>query len=510
MESENAGAEVRQLKACISDLLSVLAIQAISRGREPRQVIGALLEVLVGTLRLDLAYAEFKVARGVAPIALARFSQPPAPNDLRREIRASVDTWLRDQSQTSPRVVRCQSTDGDLFLALVKLGIYAQIGWLLACSRREDFPTQTESLILGVAANQAVIGVQQAQLLSQQTHVAQELERKVRQRTKELQTVNVELECAVKQIDTLRNDLQRENLVFRKQAARVNGGLAPWQLRRAEISMTENLSGQVPLSRLAEQCGVSVRHFARAFRQSTGVPPHQWLLNRRVEHAKELLPNSKLSLSTVALACGFGNQSHFTRVFSEAVCMSPGLWRRLQSAPSPEADGLHQLNACPTELNAGSSEGEASRSRGPSRICGDTPGIALLPQYDLPQRAPIALGHVSAPAYVITARKADADALEEGIDRSVRRCSSPQLARAAPVRLPIARAKCEAALGRNLPDIEIRRLARGEHVAGDADPCVQQYRGKGLTGRRKNTMEDPRGNIERHCQSKDWRTAGSR
>lgn len=386
MESENAGAEVRRLRACISDLLSVSAIQAISRGREPRDIIGALLEVLLGTLRLDLAYAEFKVARAGAPIALARFSQLPAPNDLRPEIRASVDTWLGNHPQTSPSVVRCQSTEGELSLALFRLGLHAQIGWLLVCSRREDFPTQTERLLVGVAANQAVVGVQQAQLLSRQTQVAQELERKVRQRTKELQTTNMELERALRQIDTLRNDLQRENLLLRKHDAGVHGGLAPWQLRRAEVSMTENLSGQVPLSQLAEQCGVSVRHFARAFRQSTGLPPHQWLLNRRVERAKELLPNSRLSLSTVALACGFGSQSHFTRVFSQAVCMSPGLWRRLQSVSSPKGDGLHRLDVYPTELNAAGSEREARPRRGTSRICGGTPRIALLPQRaaDLP------------------------------------------------------------------------------------------------------------------------------
>jgi transcriptional regulator GlxA family with amidase domain len=71
----------------------------------------------------------------------------------------------------------------------------------------------------------------------------------------------------------------------------------------------ENLSVQVPLGQVAEKCGLSVRHLARAFRQSTGVPPHRWLLDCRVKRAKELLPNSTLSLSDVALACGFGDQS---------------------------------------------------------------------------------------------------------------------------------------------------------------------------------------------------------
>lgn len=334
-ESENVGEEVRRLKACISDLLSVSAIQAISRGREPGHIIGTLLEVLLATLRLDFAYAEFQIQSDGAPVALARFSPMRAPTDLPPEVRASVDAWLGDRSQTSPFVVRCQSADGDLSLALVRLGYHPQIGWLLVCSRREDFPTQTERLLVGVAANQALIGVQQAQLLSQQTHIGQELERKVAQRTKELRTANMELARALKEVDRLRNELQRENLALREEAARAHGGLAPWQLRRAEISMSENLGGQVPLNQLAGRCGLSVRHFARAFRHSTGMPPHRWLLNRRVERAKELLPDSKLSLAAIALACGFGSQSHFTRAFSAAICVSPGLWRRLQSVSSP-------------------------------------------------------------------------------------------------------------------------------------------------------------------------------
>jgi AraC-like DNA-binding protein len=330
--SEGPGSEVRRLKDCIGDLLSVSAIQAISRGSEPGHIIGALLEVLVGTLRLHLAYTEFKLADTGFPIALARFSQPPKSDKLPPAIRTPVDAWLNDKTRTSPFVVSCRSRDGDLSLALVSLGLHTEIGWLLVCSSRGDFPTPTERLILGVAANQAVIGLQQTQLQAEQTRVAQELDRKVRQRTKELGTANAELGRALKQIDSLRDDLQRENLVLREQAAGTRGGLAPWQLKRAEALMSRNLSVQVPLGQVAEECGLSVRHLARAFRQSTGVPPHRWLLDRRVERAKELLPNSKLSLSDVALACGFGDQSHFTRTFTATVRLSPGVWRRLQSA----------------------------------------------------------------------------------------------------------------------------------------------------------------------------------
>jgi len=348
MEGENAGAEIRRLRGCISDLLCVSAIQAISRRREPEDVVGVLLEVLVGTLHLNLAYAEFKLTSAEKPIALARTSQLPAPNDLAPEIRAAVEARMGDLAQESLSVVRCQSTGGDHSLAIVGLGLHAEIGWLLVCSRRDDFPTQTERLILGVAANQAVIGVQHAQLLSEQRRVAQELDRKVWQRTKELEAANAELSRALKQIDALRDAVQRENLVFREQAARNRGGLAPWQLRRAEALMSKNLGQRgAPLGQIAEACGLSARHFARAFRQSTGIPPHRWLLNRRVERAKELLSNSQLALSDIALACGFADQSHFTRIFSATVRLSPGHWRRVQLVSPTPALRSPTLNVAP-------------------------------------------------------------------------------------------------------------------------------------------------------------------
>jgi AraC-like DNA-binding protein len=106
------------------------------------------------------------------------------------------------------------------------------------------------------------------------------------------------------------------------------GGLAPWQMKRVEDSLAANLEGDVSLADLANDCGVSTSHFSRAFRQSTGLSPHQWLLRYRVEHAKALLVDRTLSLSDVALACGFADQSHFNRVFARLTGLAPGAWRR--------------------------------------------------------------------------------------------------------------------------------------------------------------------------------------
>jgi AraC family transcriptional regulator len=106
------------------------------------------------------------------------------------------------------------------------------------------------------------------------------------------------------------------------------GGLAPWQVRRAKEIFCAKLDGSVSLKEVARECGLSVSYFSRAFRRSVGVPPHSWLLQHRIEVAKEKLRDRQLSVSQVALACGFADQSHLTRVFSRMLGLSPAAWRR--------------------------------------------------------------------------------------------------------------------------------------------------------------------------------------
>ena len=104
-------------------------------------------------------------------------------------------------------------------------------------------------------------------------------------------------------------------------------GLAPWQERRAKEFIDAHLDGDISVLQLATACRLSSSHFSRAFRQSTGMSPHQWLLRRRIEKAKALLRDPETSLASTAIAAGFANQSHFTRVFTRVVGFSPGRWR---------------------------------------------------------------------------------------------------------------------------------------------------------------------------------------
>jgi AraC family transcriptional regulator len=106
------------------------------------------------------------------------------------------------------------------------------------------------------------------------------------------------------------------------------GGLAPWQEKRAKDLMNARLNSGMTVAELARECDLSHRHFCRAFRHSVGSSPHSYMQARRIELAKELLSKSDSSLGEVGLICGFADQSHFTRVFTQIAGVTPGVWRR--------------------------------------------------------------------------------------------------------------------------------------------------------------------------------------
>lgn len=109
---------------------------------------------------------------------------------------------------------------------------------------------------------------------------------------------------------------------------RCRGGLAAWQVRRTVEFMVDNLGDDIDLAQLADGVGLSKSHFCRGFKETTGMPPHKWLINARIEKAKEHLLAGRLSLSEIALEVGFSDQSHFTRTFSKSERISPRAWLR--------------------------------------------------------------------------------------------------------------------------------------------------------------------------------------
>ena len=113
---------------------------------------------------------------------------------------------------------------------------------------------------------------------------------------------------------------------------RARGGLASWQERIAKEILFAQLCNPPSVDELGQACGVSARHFIRAFRQSAGRTPHQWLMQERALQAKNLLEHSDRTLAEISAMCGYANQSHFCRAFLRHFGQRPSTTRRQAKA----------------------------------------------------------------------------------------------------------------------------------------------------------------------------------
>ncbi len=105
-------------------------------------------------------------------------------------------------------------------------------------------------------------------------------------------------------------------------------GLVKWRLKRATEYMAAHLAEPISLGDIAAATGLSRMHFAAQFRAATGLRPHEYLLQRRIERARELLLGSRLPLVQIAFEVGFKTQAHFTTVFARIVGDTPSVWRQ--------------------------------------------------------------------------------------------------------------------------------------------------------------------------------------
>ena len=113
-------------------------------------------------------------------------------------------------------------------------------------------------------------------------------------------------------------------------AGRFASQFAPWQRRVLEALLLGALDEPPPIEDVAKDCGLSTRQFIRLFNGTYGLAPHEWLMQNRVERAKEMLLKTMLDVSTIARQCGFADGSHMARVFRRWNCVSPGAYRRTQ------------------------------------------------------------------------------------------------------------------------------------------------------------------------------------
>ena len=105
------------------------------------------------------------------------------------------------------------------------------------------------------------------------------------------------------------------------------GALNSQRLQRTLDLINERIGDDLSLRELALETSLSVFHFARAFKAATGVAPHQYVLERRVARAKQLLEEGQLTLTEISNVCGFASQAHLTNVFKRMIGVTPGVYR---------------------------------------------------------------------------------------------------------------------------------------------------------------------------------------
>ena len=122
----------------------------------------------------------------------------------------------------------------------------------------------------------------------------------------------------------LGNLLVRAAGIEQPRPPRVHGGLSSLAKRRVLELIDAGLDARLTIESLAREVGLSAAHFARAFKQTLGRAPHQYLLERRLERARQLIETTDASLSDIAQRTGFADQAHFTRLFKRAFGATPG------------------------------------------------------------------------------------------------------------------------------------------------------------------------------------------
>ncbi len=197
VQYEQTAGEIKRLQRCINDLVSLLALPAIWTASDPSQILHTLLDALMRMLSLDIISVRLNNPIGEAPVEIVRLAEPRGPIPSTRAICEALSQSFADNSRKWPPLLRNVMGDGDVSIVPLPLGVQGELGMIVAAAQRTDFPRQTEALLLSVAASQASIGLQEAQLRIQQKHIADKLDQQVAQRTAELAAANEELQLQV-------------------------------------------------------------------------------------------------------------------------------------------------------------------------------------------------------------------------------------------------------------------------------------------------------------------------
>jgi PAS domain S-box-containing protein len=162
---EYSAEEVTRLHECLNELVSIMALPAQSTGGEPAQIVSTFLDALLEMLRLGFVCVRLHDPEGGRPIEMLRVAESLQGTAGARAISLAIDSSLGDAPPKWPPRAQILLREVNLSVASAPLGPGGEIGAVAAGSLRPDFPTQTERLVLHVAANQAAISLQQIRLL---------------------------------------------------------------------------------------------------------------------------------------------------------------------------------------------------------------------------------------------------------------------------------------------------------------------------------------------------------
>jgi PAS domain S-box-containing protein len=219
LQERDPAEEIARLQRCINDLISLLTLPAIWSGNEPRQIVHTLLDALLRMLRLDFVFARLEDPVTRASIEILRVADSCKLKVPPQDIGGMVSNWLEREEGMSRPPVQSRFEEKDISIFPVPLGIRGEIGMIAVGTERADFPSQTESLLLSVAANQASIGLREAKLLIEQKRIATELDRRVAERTAELAAANEELRKEIVERKLAEERLRHEQKELRRSEA---------------------------------------------------------------------------------------------------------------------------------------------------------------------------------------------------------------------------------------------------------------------------------------------------
>jgi PAS domain S-box-containing protein len=211
---------VRNLQCCINDLVSVLALPASWGGGDPARIASTVAETLLGMLDLDLVYVRLNESSSSETIEIIRAARWRSPAPQLSVLQSKFGQRWRDQPRHWQAVSRAFLGEEEITILTLPLGLEGEIGVLVAGSQRAEFPEETEKLVLSVAANQALIGLQQARLLSEQRRMTAELDKRVAERTQQHAETNDELRRQIAKCELVEKRLRDETSELGRSEAR--------------------------------------------------------------------------------------------------------------------------------------------------------------------------------------------------------------------------------------------------------------------------------------------------